>query len=124
MRSESSTLCVYCFEQILSPLFEGKFKRQPLFQNGLHNIHKSLNYNTRNMFWIFMASTTMVSEKYPEGRGRKSTSADLMKPTKTWVVNTTTEAQCGTASFLSAVKLQCYLIAVQCERLVKVLLLT
>lgn len=67
-----------------------------------------------------MASTTMVSEKYPEGRGRKSTSADLMKPTKTWVVNTKTEPQCGTLFFLSAIKLQCYPIAVQCESLVKV----
>lgn len=86
----------------------------------MHNIHKSLNYNTRNMFLIFMASTTMVSEKYPEGRGRKSTSADLMKPTKTWVVNTTTEPQCGTLFFLSAVKLQSYSTAVQYESLTKI----
>lgn len=30
MRSESSTLRVYCFEQIISPLFEGKLKWHPV----------------------------------------------------------------------------------------------
>lgn len=46
-------------------------------------IHNSLNYNKRNMFSYFMASTTMISEKYPEGKISRSTSVDLMRPTKT-----------------------------------------
>lgn len=52
------------------------------FQIG-HTMYKSLDHNKRNMFLDFTASTTMISEKYPEGGISRSCSTDLMRPTKT-----------------------------------------
>lgn len=69
IHSDSSTLNVYGFEQIA--LFEGNLIWQPLIQKRIHNIYKSLNYNMSNMSLDCMASTTMASEKYPEGETKE-----------------------------------------------------